>query len=221
MRNLTTYKIFSLINEDFSLSDLKSIKGISKTLIDPFTSKLIPDIIKLANSKISDEKTWITAYKNIFRKICVKFGSANKMNVSKTCRKDQALRRALEYYFDPERGKIPSKQIKEWVDFTTKGRDPKQVRYETTPIQIDQAVMKIVEILKRTGMTPIAIRDCGTYMLKIAIPVMKKFYPVNSLKNLKMFRNNVLMDAGEINKLLVEPGVETQEPTKPGQRIEF
>ena len=191
-------------------------------MLDPFTLKLIPDILKLANSNLKDENSWMPAYKNIFRKACLKFGGATKGNVSETCKKDAALQEMLEYYFDPARGKFSEKQIKEWVDFTTKGRDPKTVRYQTTPMMIDEAVMKFADILKRTGLNPASIRNSGTYALNIAIPVMKRFYPMDTLKNLKMFKNNILMNAEEVKKLLSPDSTEqVDEPTKPGGKIEF
>lgn len=222
LNNLLRYSEYQPINEEFSLANLKAIRGISRVLLDPFTIKLIPDILKLANSDLKDENSWMPAYKNIFRKACVKFGGANKKNVSKTCRKDMALQKMLEYYFDPEKGKFSAKQVKEWVDFTTKGRDPKTVRYQTTPIMIDEAVMKLVEILKRTGLNPASIRNSGTYALNIAIPVMKRFYPIDTLKNLKMFKNNILMNTEEVKKLLSPDSTEqVEEPTKPGGKIEF
>lgn len=171
---------------------------------------------------MKDENSWMPAYKNIFRKACLKFGGATKGNVSETCKKDAALQEMLEYYFDAVKGKFSEKQIKEWVDFTTKGRDPKTVRYQTTPMMIDEAVMKFADILKRTGLNPASIRNSGTYALNIAIPVMKRFYPIDTLENLKMFKNNILINAEEVKKLLSSDSTEqVEEPTKPGGKIEF
>lgn len=190
------------INEAIDLSFFKAVPILSKALLDPFARSVAPEVKKMMDGDINDEKTWMDPYRKIFQKACVKFGGAKSGDINGTCNKAQALQGMAVHLFDPKKGLLNAKEVSKWVEETTKGTSPGDVTYEWTPKEIDPIVMKFVEVLKRTGLTAGDLKKTGTYFLTMGIPVMLKFYKAEDLLNMKMLTDNQLIDAKKAEELI-------------------
>jgi hypothetical protein len=199
-KQIQSYEEF--INEAVDLSFFKSVPILAKALADPFARSVAPDVSKMMDGDINDEKTWMDPYRKIFQKACSKFGGAKSEDINGTCNKAQALQGMAEYLFDPKKGLLNAKEVTKWVQDTTKGTSPGEVTYEWTPKEIDPIVMKFVEILKRTGLTAGDLKKTGTYLLTMGVPVMLKFYKAEDLLTMKMLTDGQLIDAKKAEELV-------------------
>jgi hypothetical protein len=202
MSKVVTFKQYTDLNEALDLSFFKSMKIFSKALLNPFMLSLAPDIAKMMKADPDKQETWIGPYKNIFRKACIKFGGAKKQDIGKTCNKAVTLQKMAELLFDPQKGLIDQKAINDWVNTTTANKDPEKVKYPYDARTVDDLSMKFVDILKKTGVPPAAIKKTGTYLLEMGIPVMLRFYKSSDLSQLKMITSGSLIDAAKAKKLL-------------------
>jgi hypothetical protein len=199
-KQIQSYQEF--VNEAIDLSFFKSVPILAKALADGFARSVAPDVRKMMDGDINDEKTWIDPYRKIFQKACSKFGGAKAEDINATCNKAQALQGMAEHLFDPKKGLLNAKEVTKWVQDATKGTSPGEVTYEWTPKEIDPIVMKFVEVLKRTGLTAGDLKKTGTYLLTMGIPVMLKFYKAEDLLNMKMLTDNQLIDAKKAEELV-------------------
>jgi hypothetical protein len=199
-KQIQSYEEF--INEAVDLSFFKSVPILAKALADPFARSVAPDVSKMMDGDINDEKTWMDPYRKIFQKACSKFGGAKSEDINGTCNKAQALQGMAEYLFDPKKGLLNAKEVTKWVQDTTKGTSPGEVTYEWTPKEIDPIVMKFTEVLKRTGLTAGDLKKTGTYLLTMGVPVMLKFYKAEDLLTMKMLTDGQLIDAKKAEELV-------------------
>lgn len=202
MERVKSYNEYQKLNEEFSLAAFKSMPVFTRALTNPFVLSLMPQVIKMTNANLDDESTWMDSYKKIFQKACLKFGGAKKEDIGKTCNKGQTLQKLAEFLFDPKTGLVDSKAVNGWIEDTTQGKDPEQVQYEYKPEDMDPTILVFSEVLKRTGVSPADLKKTGTYLLNIAIPVMKNFYPVEEIKKMKSLTNGQLIDAAKLEELL-------------------
>jgi len=202
MAKVVTFKEYSDLNEALDLSFFKSMKIFSKALLNPFALSLAPDIVKMMKADPDKQETWIGPYKNIFRKACIKFGGAKKQDIGKTCNRAVTLQKMAEFLFDPKKGLIDEKAVNNWVNQVTANKDPEKVKYEYDARTIDDLSMKFVDILKKTGVPPAAVKNTGTYLLEMGIPIMLRFYKSSDLAQLKMMTSGSLIDAAKAKKLL-------------------
>jgi hypothetical protein len=190
------------VNEAIDLSFFKAVPILSKALLDGFARSVAPEVKKLMDADLNNEKTWMDPYRKIFQKACTKFGGAKPDDINGTCNKAQALQGMAVHLFDPKKGLLNAKEVTKWVDEATKGKSPGEVTYEWTPKQIDPIVIKFVEVLKRTGITAGDLKKTGTYLLTMGIPVMLKFYKAEDLLDMKMLTDNQLIDAKKAEELI-------------------
>lgn len=195
-------KYDEFVNEAIDLSFFKSVPILAKALADPFARSLAPEVKKMMDGDINDEKTWMDPYRKIFQKSCVKFGGAKSGDINGTCNKAQALQGLAVHLFDPKKGLLNAKEVSKWVEETTKGTSPGDVSYEWSTKDIDPIVMKFVDVLKRTGLTAGDLKKTGTYLLTMCIPVMLKFYKVEDLLAMKMLTDGQLIDAKKAEELI-------------------
>lgn len=195
-------KYDDFVNEAVDLSFFKSVPILSKALLDPFARSVAPEVSKMMDGDINDEKTWMDPYRKIFQKACVKFGGAKSGDVNGTCNKPQTLQKLAEHLFDPKKGLLNAKEVSKWVEDATKGTSPGDVTYEWSTKDMDPIVMKFVDVLKRTGITAGDLKKTGTYLLTIGIPVMLKFYKVEDLLAMKMLTDGQLIDAKKAEELI-------------------
>jgi len=194
MRNIMKFSEFVLNEGVFDELGLSKMKVFSKALADKFTQSILPDVKKLLDGDLNDRSTWIEEYKNIFRKACMEFGGAKKGEINKTCNKAQTLQKLLEHYIDPDKGLIGSKQMSEWVEETTGGNSPTDVKYDYSVEDISKYMMEIIEALKGTGISDEDIKKSGTYALTILLPYMARFYPKEEIEKSDMIQSGKLME---------------------------
>ena len=175
----------------------------ARAIANPFSISIAPQIVTMMDGDINDEASIMEPYKKIFQKACIKFGGGKPGNVGKTCNKDLTLQALAEFYFDPAKGKMDPKAIAKWMDETTKDHDPSaDGEWEVTAADMDEIVMKFVDLLKRTGVTPGGIKKTGTYLLNIGLPLMKRFYKPEDIEKMKMITSGQLMDVAKAKELL-------------------
>jgi hypothetical protein len=201
MDKIKSYSEYHL-NEEFSIAMLKSMPVLAKALTNPFIISLAPQVIAMMNADLDDEKTWMGPYKKIFQKACIKFGGGKAGDIGKTCNKPQTLQKLAEFLFDPKTGLIDSKAISVWIKDTTDGAEPDAVQYEYTTADMDPTILAFTEVLKRTGVPPADLKKTGTYLLSIAIPVMKSFYKVEDIEKMKSLSNGQLIDQAKFKELI-------------------
>lgn len=205
MKKIKGYSEFhSELNED-DLGIFKTMPVFAKAIANPFSLSIAPQIVALMkDGDLSDESTIMGPYKKIFQKACLRFGGAKAGEIGKTCNRDQTLQKLAEFYFDPTKGKMDPKAIDKWVEETTGGDDPEKSSavQEYTADDIDNITMKFVDILKRTGVTPAGLKNTGTYLLTIGLPIMKRFYKVEDIEKMKMLTSGELIDPGKAKEII-------------------
>jgi hypothetical protein len=67
---------------------------------------------------------------------------------------------------------------------------------------MDPTILAFTEVLKRTGVPPADLKKTGTYLLSIAIPVMKSFYKVEDIQKMKSLSNGQLIDQAKFKELI-------------------
>lgn len=193
--HLISFREYTQVNEAFDLGFFRGFPMFRRALTDPFMLKLSVPIIKLMNADINDPTTWEDPYRRIFRHACLKFGGARKPEINTTCDKGKALMGLAKHLFDPSRGLIRKQDIDRWVSTTVKDTDPekKPVRWPYSAQEIDSLVMKFVDVLERTKVKPTDLKEVGTFLLGIALPIMSKFYKKTDLQKMKMITSGKLI----------------------------
>jgi len=201
-------KIFqNFINEGiFDSLGLAKMKVFSKAMTDPFVMSILPDVKKMMDADLDDQSSWMEEYKNIFRKACIKFGGAKKEDIKGTCNKPQTIQNLLQHFLDPDKGLMNSKTLSQWVEETTQGESPDNVSYEYDIKDIDEYVMVISDLLKKTGLPDGDLKKSGTYALTILLPYIARFYPVKEIEETQMLKSGKLIDAAKAKELLAGGG---------------
>lgn len=194
-KHLASFQEYIQLNEAIDISFFRRFPILRRLITDPFMLKINIPLIKLLNSDLDNEVSWQDSYRKIFRHACLKFGGGRKPDINTTCNKGKALMGLMKYVFDPDRGLIKKKDIDKWVDMTVKDTDPekKPKRWKYTSQQIDEMTMKFVDVLERTKVKPADIKEIGTYLLTMALPIMAKFYKKIDLEKMKMITSNKLI----------------------------
>ena len=204
MKKIKGYSEFHSELNEVDLGIFKTMPVFAKAIANPFSVSIAPQITALMNGDLSDESTIVGPYKKIFQKACLQFGGAKAGEIGKTCNKDQTLQKLAEFYFDPTKGKMDPKAIDKWTEETTGGMDPEEseVTQDYSAADIDEIVMKFVDILKRTGVTPAGLKNTGTYLLTMGLPIMKRFYKVEDIEKMKMLTSGALIEPGKAKEII-------------------
>jgi hypothetical protein len=203
MNKIKNYSEFNSELNEADLGIFKTMPVFARAIANPFSLSIAPQIVTMMDGDINDEASIMEPYKKIFQKACIKFGGGKPGNVGKTCNKDLTLQALAEFYFDPAKGKMDPKAITKWLDETTKDHDPSaEGEWEVTAADMDEIVMKFVDLLKRTGVTPGGIKKTGTYLLTIGLPMMKRFYKPEDIEKMKMITSGQLMDVAKAKEFL-------------------
>lgn len=192
---ILNFSEYSQINEAFDIGFFRKFPIFKRALTNPFILKLAIPVIKLMNADINNPSTWEDPYRKIFQQACLKFGGGRKPDINSTCNKGRALMELSKFLFDPDKGLIRKQDIDRWVDMTVKDTDPekKPVRWPYSTQDIDDIVMKFVDVLERTKVKPADIKSVGTYLLNIALPVMARFYKKADIQKMRMITSNKLI----------------------------
>lgn len=210
---------YQQINEAFDIGFFRKFPIFKRALTNPFILKLAIPVIKLMNANPDDPKTWEDPYRAIFKQACIKFGGGRKPDINATCDKGKALMGIAKFLFDPQKGLIRKQDIDRWVDMTVGESDPekKPKKWPYTPADIDDIVMKFVGLLERTKVKPADIKEVGTFLLEIGLPVMARFYKRGDLQRMKMITSNKLILPSSAAKLIKGKEEEPQAPGKEGE----
>ena len=201
MQSIKKYNEF--VNEAIDLSFFKSVPILTKALLDPFARSIAPEVKNMMDADLDKEETWMDPYRKIFQKACVRFGGAKSGDINGTCNKSKTLQLLAQHLFDPKKGLLNAKEVGKWVQEATGGKSPEEgIQYEWTTKDMDPIVVKFVEVLKRTGITPADLKKTGTYLLTMAIPVMLKFYKAEDVANMKMLTDGQLIDPKKAEELI-------------------
>ncbi len=203
MRGFTD--IFNLNEGLFDQLSLARMPMFAKALKDKYVISVLPDIKKMMDGDPEEESTWIESYKNIFRKACLQFGGANKVDINKTCNKPQALQKLAEHLLDPNKGLMDQKALDKWASDTTKNNKPSETTWEYTPEDFDKYISKdgvITKTLLKTGITPGDLKKTGTYVLERMMPTLLKFYTPEALGRSKFLNDGTLIDQAKAKELL-------------------
>jgi hypothetical protein len=203
MRGFTD--IFNLNEGLFDQLGLARMPMFSKALKDKYVISVLPDIKKMMDGDPEEESTWIEPYKNIFRKACLQFGGANKVNINKTCNKPQALQKLAEHLLDPNKGLMDQKALDKWASDKTKNKKPSETIWEYTPEDFDKYLSRdgvITKTLLKTGITPGDLKKTGTYVLERMMPTLLKFYTPEVLGRTKFLNDGTLIDPAKAKQLL-------------------
>jgi hypothetical protein len=217
MKHLKMFKNF--INEgSFDSLGLSKMKVFSKAMADPFIKSILPDIEKMMDANLKDQKSWIDEYTNIFRKSCEKFGGAKKDDIEGTCNKSETIQKLIEYFLDPAKGLLDTKTLDRWLTTEADLSDP-----ATKISDIDKYVTAAVDILKKTGVSDGDIKKTGTYALTILIPYIAKFYTTEDIAETQMVKSGKIIDAAKAKELLVEIAEDKEgvEPNKDDGELQF
>ena len=205
MGRIKKYSEYHAEMNEADLGIFKSMPVFARAIANPFSISIAPQIVKMMEEgDLSDETTIMGPYKKIFQKACLQFGGAKSGNIGETCNKDLTLQKLAEFYFDPKTGKMDPKAIDKWAEETTGGKDPEDsgVTQDYSAADIDEIVMKFIDILKRTGVTPAGLKKTGTYLLTIGLPLMKRFYKVEDIEKMKMLSSGDLIDPAKAKEIV-------------------
>ena len=203
MRGFTD--IFNLNEGLFDQLGLSRMPMFAKALRDKYVISVLPDIKKMMDGDPEEESTWIESYKNIFRQACLQFGGANKVDINKTCNKQQALQKLAEHLLDPNKGLMDQKTLDKWASDTTKNKKPSETTWEYTPEDFDKYLSRdgvITKTLLKTGITPGDLKKTGTYILERMMPTLLKFYTPEVLGRSKFLNDGTLIDPAKAKQLL-------------------
>jgi hypothetical protein len=206
--NYSEYKGF--IFESYDISFFRKYPIFRRALTDRLIIDITDPILELLNADKENIKQWIPPYRKIFQKSCIKFGGGRNPDINSTCDKGKALMGLVKHILDPKSGLIRENDIEKWAQSLLKDSDPekKPKRWSVSSEEIDDTVMKYVDLLERTKVKPSEIKEIGTFILEIALPIMSRFFKKTDLKKMKMITSNKLITPSVGLKLIESPNRE-------------